>query len=263
MDKLTGKPLNVRAIIPAAGNGSRLAKDGLDLPKVLHKIGGRELISFVLEEISFVKAEDTYVVTGCGRESVEAFLDSTGRGYRTVFQERQLGTGHAVAVCAPCFEDFDGTVLVTFGDMPFFRREVMELMCRLREESGAACVLMTAEDPALTDWARVIRSGDGRFLAIVEGRDCTPEQARTRELFAGVLVFDSKKLFEYLPKLDRNNAQGEYYLTAVPELMSRDGLTVLTVKTDDSDDLRGVNTPEDILACEEVLRKHRTKRITV
>lgn len=260
MDQLTGKPLNVRAIVPAAGKGSRLATDGLDLPKVLHKIGGRELISFVLEEISFVRPEDIYVVTGYKRGSVEAFLRSTGRNYRTVFQDEQLGTGHAVAVCAPEFGDYDGTVLVTFGDMPFFRREVMERMCRLREESGAACVLMTAEDPRLSDWARIIRDEKGNFQAIVEGRDCTPEQARTRELFAGVLVFDSQKLFQYLPKLDRNNAQGEYYLTEVPELMAGDGLEVLTVKTDDPDDLRGVNTPEDLVACEQVLLKRAEKR---
>ncbi|MBO7376094.1 MAG: UDP-N-acetylglucosamine pyrophosphorylase, partial [Clostridia bacterium] len=71
---------------------------------------------------------------------------------------------------------------------------------------------------------------------------------------------DSQKLFQYLPKLDRNNAQGEYYLTEVPELMAGDGLEVLTVKTDDPDDLRGVNTPEDLVAFEQVLLKRAEKR---
>lgn len=114
--------------------------------------------------------------------------------------------------------------------------------------------MMTAENPQLELWARVTRDADGRFAAIVEGKDCTPEQAQIKELFAGVLVSDSRALFEILPQLDRNNVQGEYYLTEVSELMAKRGMKVETYMTKDGDDLRGINTPEDVRICEEILK---------
>ena len=94
---------------------------------------------------------------------------------------------------------------------------------------------------------------------IVEGKDCTPEQAQIKELFAGVLVFDSKALFELLPQLGCANVQHEYYVTEVPEMMVRRGMKVETYFTADGDDLRGINTPEDLEICEKILlqRSHK------
>ncbi|MBQ6546227.1 MAG: NTP transferase domain-containing protein [Lachnospiraceae bacterium] len=241
----------MRAIVPAAGKGRRL-QGSENLPKVLYKACGRPLLEVVLEQLSFLSPEDIYIVVGYRKEEVMAVC---GDRYHYVEQKEQLGTGHAVAVCEDLFRDYDGTVLIDYGDMPLFRKEAMEEMCRYHEETGAVCTLMTAEDPSLTMWARIIRDENGRFARIVEGKDCTPEQAKTKELFAGVLAFDAKALFETLPLVDRNNVQGEYYLTEVPELLAKKGLPVETWKTDDPDDLRGVNTIEDLIRCEKVMRK--------
>ena len=93
----------------------------------------------------------------------------------------------------------------------------------------------------------------GDFAAIVEGKDCTPEQAQIKELFSGVMVFDSKALFTVLPQVSCANVQKEYYLTEVPELMVRQGLQVDTYFTKDGDDLRGINTPEDLEICQRIL----------
>ena len=240
----------IRAIIPAAGKGSRLQKVSGDLPKAMIGIGGRPMIDFVLDNISFIDPADTYIVVGCGKEKITGHL---GSGYHYVEQKQQLGTGHAVMECADEFLNFDGNVLVTFGDMPLFRREEMEAMCRLHDECGAACTLMTAENASLTLWARVVRDGDGRFLRVVEGKDCTPDEARIKELFSGVMVFDSKSLFALLPKLGCSNAQKEYYITEIPELMVKHGMRVETYLTRDGDDLRGINTPGDLLICEKIL----------
>ena len=139
--------------------------------------------------------------------------------------------------------------------MPLFRREEMERMCRLHEESGADCTLMTAENPALKLWARVVRDENGRFSRIVEGKDCTPEQAMIKELFSGVMVFNSKSLFRILPEVGCANVQKEYYITEVPELMVKKGMKVETYFTRDGDDLRGVNTPEDLEICERILKE--------
>ena len=242
----------MRAIVPAAGKGRRLRSGDTELPKVLHRVCGRPLLEVVLEQLDFISRDDIYIVVGFQKEKV---MDYFGDAYHYVEQKEQLGTGHAVSVCQPWFRDYRGTVLVTFGDMPLFRRDVMKALCAYHEANGAACTLLTAENPDLTLWARIVRDENGNFARIVEGKDCTPRQAQIRELFSGVLVFDSQRLFETLPLVDRNNVQGEYYLTEVPELMARRGLKILTYPTDDGDDLRGVNTPEDLIRCEQVMMR--------
>jgi bifunctional N-acetylglucosamine-1-phosphate-uridyltransferase/glucosamine-1-phosphate-acetyltransferase GlmU-like protein len=242
----------VRVIIPAAGKGKRLQPISGDVPKAMFKVGNRPMLEIVLENVSFADRDDTYIVVGCGKEMI---IDHFKYGYHYVEQKEQLGTGHAVMECAPYFEGYDGCVLVTFGDMPLFRYDEMKKMCEEHLASGAACTLMTAENPDLTMWARVKRDLNGSFAAIVEGKDCNEEEKNIKELFSGVIVFDSKALFSLLPKLDRHNAQGEYYLTEVPELMVKEGMKVNTYKTRDGNDLRGINTPEDLEICEKILRE--------
>lgn len=242
----------IRAIIPAAGKGKRLQKVSGDLPKAMFRVDNRPMLEIVLENTGFVAPCDTYIVVGCGKEKI---IEHFGDRYNYVEQKQQLGTGHAVMECADAFADFDGTVLVTFGDMPLFRRSEMEKMCRQHEESGADCTLMTAENPELKLWARVVRDEKGNFSAIVEGKDCTLQQAQIKELFSGVMVFNSRSLFEILPHVGCANVQKEYYLTEVPELMVRQGMKVDTYFTADGDDLRGINTPEDLEICEKILKK--------
>lgn len=242
----------LRAIIPAAGKGKRLQKLSGDLPKAMFCVGGRPMLEIVLENVGFVDEKDIYIVVGCGKEKI---LDYFADRYHYVEQTKQLGTGHAVMECQEAFSDFDGNVLITFGDMPLFRREEMEKMCRQHEENGADCTLMTAQNSDLKLWARVVRDEKGDFSAIVEGKDCTPDQAKIKELFSGVMVFNSKSLFEILPLVGCANAQKEYYLTQVPELMVQNGMKVETYFTEDGDDLRGINTPEDLEVCEQILSK--------
>lgn len=242
----------IRAIIPAAGKGRRLQKVSGDMPKAMFRVGNRPMLEIVLENVDFIEEKDTYIVVGCGKERI---LEHFGDRFQYVEQLQQLGTGHAVMECAEAFKDFDGTVLITFGDMPLFRRSEMLRMCRQHEENGADCTLMTAENSELKMWARVVRDEKGEFAAIVEGKDCTPEQAEIKELFSGVMAFNSKSLFKVLPQVGCANAQKEYYVTEVPELMVKQGMKVQTYFTEDGDDLRGINTPEDLEVCERVLQK--------
>ena len=212
----------IRAIVPAAGKGRRLQKLSGDMPKAMFPVGNRPMLEVVLENLNFIEDKDIYIVVGHAKEMI---LERFGDRYCYAEQKEQLGTGHAVMMCADAFKDFDGTVLITFGDMPLFRRDEFYKMCRQHQENGA----------------------------IVEGKDCTPEQAQIKELFAGVLVFDSKALFELLPELGCSNVQHEYYVTEVPEMMVSRGMKVDTYFTADGDDLRGINTPEDLEICEKIL----------
>ena len=250
--------MEIRAIIPAAGKGRRLLTTEADAPKVMRLCGGRPLLETVLRATSFIPKDSTYIVVGYKKETV---MDYFGDSYHYVEQKEQLGTGHAVLVCEKPFRDFDGMVLVTFGDMPLFRAEDMKVMCETLERQKASCVLMTAENPALSMWARILRTEDGSFAAIKEGKDCTPEESKIKELFAGVLCFDSKALFAVLPEVRTNNVQGEYYLTDVPELMCHKGMKVVTYQIADGNDLLGVNTPEDLRLCEqELLRRDSVRK---
>lgn len=241
-----------RVIIPAAGKGSRLHGTDKDLPKVMRECAGKPLLETVLESTSFISPEDTYIVVGYKKETV---TDYFGDKYNYVEQKEQLGTGHAVMMCEKEFEDFDGTVLIDYGDMPLFRYDDMKRMCEILEEKKLDCIVMTAENPDLELWARVIRDKDGRFERIVEGKDCTPEQAKITELYAGITVYDSKAMFETLKEIRPNNVQHEYYLTEVPELMAKKGMKVETYRIKDGNDLRGVNTPEDMVMCEKILKE--------
>lgn len=246
------KVKEIRAIIPAAGKGKRLQRISGDMPKAMFRVGNRPMLEIVLENINFIEKENIYIVVGYGKEKVTEYF---GDQYRYAEQKEQLGTGHAVMSCAEAFKDFDGNVLITFGDMPLFRRDELYKMCRQHEQNQADCTLMTAQNPDLKLWARILRDDQGCFRAIVEGKDCTPEQAQIKELFSGVMVFNSKSLFAILPQVGCANVQKEYYVTEVPELMVKQGMKVDTYFTKDGDDLRGINTPEDLEICESILQK--------
>ena len=240
----------IRAIVPAAGKGKRLQKISGDMPKAMFRVNERPMLEVVLENLNFIEPKDIYIVVGYGKDKIMEYF---GDSYSYTEQNEQLGTGHAVMTCAEAFKDFDGSVLITFGDMPLFRKEEMYKMCMQHQKNHADCTLMTAENPELKLWARVLRDANGNFSAIVEGKDCTSEQAQIKELFSGVMVFDSKSLFEILPTVGCANVQQEYYVTEVPELMVKHGMKVETYFTKDGDDLRGINTPEDLEACEKIL----------
>ena len=242
----------MRVIIPSAGKGRRLGTRDGEPPKVLHRVCGRPLLEIVLSQVDFIPDEDIYIVVGYQKEKV---MQAFGSRYHYVEQNEQLGTGHAVRMCEPWFRDYDGTVLVTFGDMPLFRREILKKICAFHEARQADCTLLTAENPALPYWARIVRDETGRFSRIAEAKDCTAEEKNIRELFSGVLVFNSRSPFRFLPEIGNSNAQGEYYLTEVPELMARRGLRVETLMDEDGDDLRGVNTQEDLAWLEQVMRQ--------
>ena len=135
--------------------------------------------------------------------------------YPHAVQEPQLGTGHAVAVAKDFFQDYDGPVLICYGDMPLLRRSTYESLLAAHQEQGNACTLLTGTCGWDLPYGRILRGEDGTFLGVVEDRDCTPEQKAIRELNVGVYVFDSKKLFAALSQLKNNNAQNSRALRTI------------------------------------------------
>ena len=239
----------MKAIILAAGKGKRLHSEQFSLPKVMREANGRPLLGYVTETLSFIDKKDTIIVVGYKREKVmESFP-----GYTFAVQEEQLGTGHAVNMAKEALADYDGPVLVCYGDMPLFTAETYKNAFDVQNSTGADCTVITGVTDMPLPYGRIIRDANGKFADVVEDKDCTPEQKLIRELNIGVYVFDSKKLFAALANLRNNNAQGEYYLTDVPKLMLADGAKIETYTINDGTQLLGVNTPEDLALCEKLL----------
>ena len=240
----------LKVIVLAAGKGTRLRTEGVDLPKVMRKALGRPLLHYVLEALPVERRQDVTIVVGYKREYVtEAFPE-----YNFAFQPEQLGTGHAVMCAAHALEGYQGDVLICYGDMPLVRRETYEALVAQHKELGSDCTLLSGRSDLKLPYGRVIRDGKGGFARIVEDRDCTPQEAQIKELNVGIYVFRAPKLLSALKEVGRDNAQGEYYLTDVPDIMLSRGDKVDVCSQDMGEDIIGVNTVDQLQRVEEILK---------
>jgi len=239
----------LKAIVLAAGKGTRMAVDGEDAPKVMRTAMGRPLLYHVLSALSFIPREDTILVVGYKKEQVTAAFPEC----RFAEQDRQLGTGHAVLCAMGALEGYSGSVMVCCGDMPLIREETYRALCRQHFDRGGACTILTGPTDIPLPYGRIVRDEGGAFLRVVEDKDCTPQQRQIDELNSGVYVFDADALRRVLPMLGRSNAQGEYYLTDVPEHMLALGLQVDICRRELGMEIIGVNTPEQLRQVEDIL----------
>lgn len=241
---------HVKALVLAAGKGTRLQSESCHLPKVMRQANGKPLIHYVLTALDFLPQENIILVVGYRKEDVLAEYGA----YPHAVQTEQLGTGHAVQSAASLLEGFDGHVLVCCGDMPLMKQETYEALVRTHLEEGNACTLLSGVLDAELPYGRIVRDGEGRFSAIVEDKDCTPEQKDIRELNAGVYLFECQALFAALKQLRSDNAQGEYYLTDCPALIQAAGGKVGVCPTCSELEMLGVNTVEQLEEVERILK---------
>ena len=241
----------IKAVVLAAGKGTRMQSEEHHLPKVLREACGRPLLAHVLDQLAFVPRADTVLVVGYLHELVERAFP----GYPTALQEPQLGTGHAVLCARKHLEGFGGTVLVCYGDMPLLRREVYERLLAAHRAAGAQCTLLSGTCEEDLPYGRVLTDGDDNFVAVVEDRDCTPEQKAVRDLNVGIYAFECPWLLAALDRLRCDNAQHEYYLTDVPALIQAAGGLVKVRRETLNEQILGVNTPEQLALTERCLRQ--------
>lgn len=237
----------LKVIVLAAGKGSRMHSEEFHLPKVMREAKGQPLLHYVLKALDFAPVKDTVLVTGFMAETVQAAFPD----YPAVLQSPQLGTGHAVQCAREHLEGFDGTVLVTYGDMPLLKKETYQAFIAAHRDSGAACTLLSGTCEWDLPYGRVMIAEDGSFLGVVEDRDCSEEQKKIRALNAGLYCFENNYLLDALSKLQNNNAQKEYYLTDVPLLIKQAGGSVKVYSAELNEQIIGVNTPEQLALVEE------------
>jgi len=254
--------VKVMAIILAAGQGKRMKSK---LYKVLHPVCGKPMVGHVLQTVKEAACERTVVVVGHGAEAVQSYI---GKEAEFVLQEQQLGTGHAVRQAEALMAEEEGTTVILYGDTPLVTSETIKELLALHTSSAAAATVLTAVVPNPQGLGRIIRDDAQRVQRIVEQKDCTPEQATITEINTGMYCFDNKKLFEALKQVKNDNAQGEYYLTDVMEILKDAGETVEAYCAPDFAEGIGVNDRVGLAEAEQlmrqrIVRKHQLNGVTV
>ncbi|KXZ40605.1 bifunctional UDP-N-acetylglucosamine pyrophosphorylase / Glucosamine-1-phosphate N-acetyltransferase [Alkalithermobacter thermoalcaliphilus JW-YL-7 = DSM 7308] len=253
--------MNVKSIILAAGQGTRMKSN---IPKVLHKVCGKEMINHVIDIAKSAGVDESIVVLGHGKDKVKEKISDD---VKIAIQDKQLGTGHAVLM-AKDYIDENCIIVVLCGDTPLIKSDTLKnLFAYHKENSYIATVLTTkVDDP--TGYGRIIRDSQGNLMKIVEQKDANEEEKKVNEINSGIYAFDGKALLESLSKLSNNNAQGEYYLTDVIEILRKQGYKVGAYIGSTIQELMGVNSRIDLAKAEKVMRKrineyHMSNGVTI
>lgn len=245
--------VRVKAVILAAGKGTRMKSE---LPKVIHKALGKPMVQYSIDAAMEAGAapQDICLVVGHKADMVKEIV---GDNYTYVLQEEQLGTGHAVK-CAEGFIGNEGITMVLCGDTPLITGGTLKKLAETHVEQGNAITVLTARVDDPTGYGRIIRDNWGKFVKIVEQKDATLEEQRVDEINSGMYIFNSGVLSEALSLLSNDNAQGEYYLTDTIEIVKSKGLgEVAAMAVSDVDEIKGVNSKEQLQEAEEILRKRQ------
>lgn len=246
------QPSRPQAIILAAGKGTRMEGD---LPKVVYPVADRPMVWWVVQACLRANVSRCIVVVGYRGDEVRQALAGQ-ESCVFVEQHEQLGTGHATQMAQPFFKDDTaaGDVFVLPGDGPLIQAHTLARLFETHRTAEAVATLTTAILDNPDGYGRVIRQTDGSFQTIIEQKDATPQQARVREINAGYYCFRSDRLFGTLSQVGDGNAQGEYYLTDVPGLLSQTGDRVAILDGVEPQEIMGVNTPEQLSQVDAILR---------
>jgi len=229
--------MSMRAIVLAAGKGTRMKSA---VPKVLHELCGRPMLWYVVASLREAGVDEIIVVTNPELDPHVAQL-----GVRSIVQNEQLGTGHAVQVAlAELNAQRGGRIVIAYGDMPLVHEDVFRNVIDALDENGdgrPALAMVTARMPLPSNFGRVIRNGGDGVERIVEVRDASAEELAVDEMNAGIYAYDEDALRETIAHLRNDNAQKEYYLTDTIEMLVRDGKRVVPVVADNHRHVLGIN----------------------
>ena len=263
MENVLSEQKTLDVLVLAAGLGTRMRSN---LAKVLHKLDGRPLINHVCRTATALAPRKVYVVIGHQGEDVKtAVLEELDADHAEfVWQNEQLGTGHAVNTARAFLENEDSTLLVLSGDVPMIRAETLAALVqqhRSHRGKGAACTILTVklEDP--TGYGRIVRDDAGLFDRIVEQKDASEDERKVKEINSGIYCFETRKLYKALSGVKNENSQGEYYLTDVPTLLRNEGEDIAIYRHNDSHEIEGINNRVQLADMERILCRRVIKRL--
>lgn len=243
-------------VILAAGKGTRLKSS---LAKVLHRAGGRSLVEQVVRACQPLEAREIVAVVGHQAADVMAAVEPLG--VRSVLQEPQLGTGHAMLVARSAIPESAKFVILLPGDAPLIRTETLSRLAETHQKTGAAATILSAEIDNPAGYGRIVRQKDGSVAAIVEDSALAPDQRGIREINSSMYCFTLAKLWPCLASLKPQNVHKELYLTDAIAMLREKGEKVEAVITADADEVLGCNTRADLAAVDAVFRKRKRAEI--
>ena len=246
--------MDLVTVILAAGKGTRMKSD---LPKVLHKVCGKSMLEHVIDAAKGVGSTRELVVIGSGAELVRQSIADV----EFVMQSEQLGTGHAVLCTRDALKNTEGAVLILCGDTPLLTSDLLSRFVDEHDKAGVKATVLTAMMPNADGYGRIIRAEDGTVEKIVEHKDADDEQKKIREVNTGIYCFDVRTLFDALDKVTNDNAQGEYYLTDVLEIIKNGGGKINAVIADDFSETLGINSRQQLAVAEKILRRRINDRL--
>jgi bifunctional UDP-N-acetylglucosamine pyrophosphorylase/glucosamine-1-phosphate N-acetyltransferase len=242
------------SIILAAGKGTRMKSDKI---KVLHPVAGKAIIKHVLNTLDGLNSKIVNVI-GHQKEVVQSELEDLDKykwDLNYVIQSEQLGTGHAVKQAESYFADYDGPVLILYGDTPLLRKKTIKEFVKKHQQSNSDLTVMTAIFDEPEGYGRIVKDEEGNLTAIVEEKDADVETRRIKEINSGVNCIDSSLLRDFMANMNNDNAQQEYYLTDIIEFAVNKDKKINTYIVQDSDEIIGINTRKQQAEAEKILRK--------
>jgi len=237
---------NLSTIILAAGQGTRMKSR---IPKVLHKVCGRSMLSYILDLVKSLKIKDAVVVLGHKDSLVKRFLSNDIKAIR---QKRLLGTADAVKSARRSVHKKN--ILIIYADNPLIKKQTLSKLIKRHISSGASCTLLTAvlDDPS--GYGRIIRDEQNNVSRIGEEKDISKTHKRIKEINSGICCFKKDALFRVLDKVRPNNKKREFYLTDVIKLLANSNCKIETVRLKDKDEVLGINSRRDLARANQIMR---------
>lgn len=239
---------NTFAVVLAAGKGTRMKSS---LYKVLHPVCGKSMVEHVIDNMEKLGVEKIVTVVGHGAEVVQSEL---GNRSEYVLQAEQLGTAHAVLQAETTLANLSGTTIVICGDTPLITTETMSDLLNHHKQTGAKATILTAIASNPTGYGRIIRAESGNVKSIVEQKDASAEEQLVNEINSGTYCFDNEALFKALKLVKNENAQGEYYLPDVIEILQKEGEVISAFAAKEFDEILGVNDRIALSQAEQIMR---------
>ncbi|MGH4049922.1 MAG: bifunctional UDP-N-acetylglucosamine diphosphorylase/glucosamine-1-phosphate N-acetyltransferase GlmU [Clostridium sp.] len=237
------------AIILAAGEGKRMNSS---LPKVMHKVCGKEMINHVIDVMRSADIEMVDVVIGKGAEEVKKGTECRKINYS--IQEEQLGTGHAVMCANEFLRGKSGTVAIFVGDGPLITENTVRKLLDYHEKGDFKATILTSTIDRPAKYGRIIRDENGEVKKIVEFKDCSEDELLVKEINSGMYCFNIEELLSSLDKLNNNNAQKEYYLTDAIGILKNGGFKVGAFDVP-ADEITAVNSKVELADAQAIMRK--------
>ena len=241
-------------IVLAAGKGNRMLSP---LPKVLLPLAGKPMVQHVLDTVSEIEKSRSIIVTGDQASEVKKSL-STSKNTKWVTQRKQLGTGNAVKAALSKLRP-NSVAIVLYGDVPLVEVKTMEGLTRIATKDSLAILTFNKKHPK--GYGRIIRGSKNQIEAILEEKDASREQRKITEVNSGILAIKSIHLKKLLPKIKNKNAAKEYYLTDIVEIAKEAGIKIKAVLLDESDEVLGANTRQELQRLERACQRVRANKL--